>query len=320
MKNIVRYGFECIYKENFMEQIQTWIRGIKQCFEPTEMSGLLFGNEFCNYNEQDMYDRIQVNIAKRGMVDFSISQEENDFTVFAEDCSPGKVVNFYLYIDKEKMSFDFDALVDELMLDGGMLAYKCSREDIFWQDMEDISIYEFYGKSTKGLRTIKSPLGLNEMVIDIEQNPGHSHNVFRVWFGAWHKMWFGEDYYQFVPREKLEKYKNCYENKYLGNNVIRITLFEDIWDFENKKNRKRQLKFRKFMEIDKAAESYRKNHKADPPVETIFEKGEHGGEKAILYYVDEEGKSSLKSKAKYIKYCEVSANGKILYEELRENI
>ena len=202
----------------------------------------------------------------------------------------------------------------------GMLAYKCNWEDIFWQDMQDISIYEFYGKSTKGLRTIKSPLKLNEMVIDIEQNPGHSHNVFRVWFGAWHKMWFGEDYYQFVSREKLEKYKNCYENKYLGNNVIRITLFEDIWDFEKKKNRKRQLEFRKFMEIDKAAESYRKNHKADPPVETIFEKGEHGGEKAILYYVDEEGNSSLKSKAKYIKYCEVSANGKILYEELRENI
>lgn len=165
------------------------------------------------------------------------------------------------------MCFDFDKLVDKLMLDRGMLAYKCSQEDIFWQNMQDISIYEFYHRSMKGLRIIKSPLKIHELIIDIEKNPGHSHNIRRVWFGAWHKMWFGEEYYQFVSKERLERYKNCYENKYLGNNVIRVTLFEDIWDFENKRNRKRQRKFRRYMKIDRVAKRYRKSRKIDPPVE-----------------------------------------------------
>lgn len=62
MKNGVSYGFVCTYRENFMEQIQAWIRGIKQCFEPAEMSGLLFGNKFRTYNEQDMFDKIEENI------------------------------------------------------------------------------------------------------------------------------------------------------------------------------------------------------------------------------------------------------------------
>ena len=283
------------------------------------MSGLLFKSKFCNYDEQKMFDEIQLTIAKRETLFFTINQEENSFTVFAKDCSIGKVVNFFLDIYEDKMSFDFDTFVDERMVDGGMLAYKCSKEDIFWQNMQDISVYEFYNKSMKGLRIIKSPNKINQMIIDIEKNPGHSHNVFRVWCGAWHKMWFGEEYYQFISREKLEAYKNCYENKYLGNNVIRITLFEDIWDYENKKNRKRQLEFRRALAIDEAAELYRKNHKPDPAAETLFEKGEHGGDKIILYYVDEEGKSSLKSKAKFVKYCEVSSAGKVLYEELREN-
>lgn len=285
-----------------------------------EMFGHLFESKFCKYDEQKLFGKIQMNIARRGQIHFTVHHEKNSFTVVAEDCSIGKVVNFFLNIYEDQMSFDFDTFVDEQMLAGGMLAYKCSKEDIFWQDMQDISVYEFFNKSMKGLRIIKSPKKINQMVVDIEQNPGHSHNVFRVWFGAWHKMWFGEEYYQFISREKLGAYKNCYENKYLGNNVIRITLFEDIWDYENKKSRKRQLEFRRALAIDEAAELYRKNHKPDPAVETLFEKGEHGGDKIILYYVDEEGKSSLKSKAKYVKYCEVSSTGKVLYEELRENV
>lgn len=83
MKDIVTYGFVCTNKENFMAQILAWLKGIKQCFVPKEMSGLLFGNKFCRYNEQALVDKIQTNIAQNGMVCFTISQEENELTVIA---------------------------------------------------------------------------------------------------------------------------------------------------------------------------------------------------------------------------------------------
>ena len=66
-------------------------------------------------------------------------------------------------------------------------------------------------------------------------------------------MWFGKEYYQYISKEKLQSFTNCYENCELENEVTRITLYENMWDYAKTENREIQWDFRRSVGMDEVA-------------------------------------------------------------------
>lgn len=66
----------------------------------------------------------------------------------------------------------------------GIVAYICHDEDYTWQNMKDYEYFKLLNKPREHLKLIPSPFFSNDMIVDIEQNPGHSHIVNHLWFGS----------------------------------------------------------------------------------------------------------------------------------------
>lgn len=166
----------------------------------------------------------------------------------------------------------------------------------------------------EGLKFTTSKIGLPEKIVDVEYNPGHSHRYEGVWFGSCYQMWFGRPYYEFISKEKLQSFRNCHENMELENDAVRITLYEDIWDFDNPANRERQWDFRRSMGVDEVAhallEKPKKPRKPVDPMVEFQKKTENGvGYEWVINYADEKNKPIEKSKAvKKIIYVYVEGN------------
>ena len=75
----------------------------------------------------------------------------------------------------------------------------------------------------------------------------------KLWFGACAIMYFSELYYKYIPQEIWGKFTDCEENIILENGLRKIVLYNDISDFENSDNRKKQWAFRNQLGIDEVA-------------------------------------------------------------------
>lgn len=158
-----------------------------------------------------------------------------------------------------------------------------------------------------------------EKIVDIEFNPGHSHRPNGIWFGSCWMMWYGKEYSKYIPMEVLANFKNCYENKIISNNCIRITLYENPWDYDKKENRDIQWDFRRSVGVDEVARALESNDKyntdIDAAIEIIEGIFEHGGIRLIKYYYDSDGKLIEKSKAIEEKTYELGDKGELLWSE-----
>lgn len=213
-------------------------------------------------------------------------------------------------------------LVNNLMKNHGVVAYMCSLEDSFWQDNEQVEMYTLMGRGLDGVKTKKKEGNELEEIIDIEFNPGHSHRPNGIWFGSCWMMWYGENYFKYIPKQILLNFKDCYENKEISENCIRITLYESPWEYEKEENRDRQWRFRKNVGIDEIAsileESDGLSDDIDATIEISEGEFEHGGIRLFKYYYDSEDNLIEKSKAfKSIVY-ELDKHGKIVWSNLEK--
>ena len=194
--------------------------------------------------------------------------------------------------------------IDNIFSQNGIVGLQHSLDDYVEQN----------GTSRKSKRNYQ---GCYEM--NIEHNPGYFHVVDGIWFGSCYRMWFGKEFYQYISKEKLQSFANCYENCELENEVTRITLYENMWDYAKEENRQRQWDFRRSVGMDEVAhileEEKTKRKVTDSEIEIQTGNFSHGGVRLINQYFDEEGNIVCKSKAKKVKIAEYSADGKIIFSE-----
>lgn len=183
--------------------------------------------------------------------------------------------------------------------DIAIVGYICDGMDNFWQSTEQVANYKDYNKAYEHLKLIQSPIFKHEMIIDIEQNPGHYHIVNDLWFGSCWAMWFGKQYYDYIPETAIASFNEGYENVQLENGARRVILYEDIFSYDNPNSRKVQQKFRDITGMDIVAHDLMKKPPGniDPTIEILNGSFEHGGTKMMKRYLDSNGEMTKKSKA-----------------------
>lgn len=126
--------------------------------------------------------------------------------------------------------------------------------------------------------------------ISIESLPGHSHQMNydeRLWFGSCWQMYFSPIYYKYIPKFLFDEFTDCFENKVFNNGLRRITLFENIEDFDMTESRAKQWAFRRALGIDSIAhELTTANNRIEPenlPVLITKKDCQHGQTKVIRF-------------------------------------
>ena len=159
-------------------------------------------------------------------------------------------------------------------------------------------------------------------IIDIEQFSRHSHEYGGIIFTSTYIMWFGTDFFKFVPKETLTSFSDCVSNEILDNGTVRIQLYEDINDYNTDETDRRQWAFRKHTNIDEVAEKWNAEyHKMASEnmsgANMIIENGsfEHGGVRRLKVYLDKDRKQTVKKEAVFMKVIEYDSCNKIVYEE-----
>ena len=124
---------------------------------------------------------------------------------------------------------------------------------------------------------------------------------------------------KYTDLQRIRKANGDYENKELDGEVIRITLYEDMWDYDNVHNREIQWDFRKSVGMDDVAHALEninsKEQNTDAAIEILTGNFPNGGTRVINYYFDSENNNIEKSKAVKIRTYEFSDEGEVLYYE-----
>ena len=193
------------------------------------------------------------------------------------------------------------------------------------QNLSDLRMLKRKGVDIEKIN--KKPNSLRGEIADIEYNPGHNHRPYGLWFGSCWKMWYGHNYYQFISKDKLSNFKDCYENVELEDGSRRITLYENIEDYDKPENRARQWSFRKSVGIDEVAHELEKEEKENPrkvsEEEVIVEirqdiETAHGGILEYREYFNDKGLAVPKKRATKVVILESDGKGTILHKEERE--
>ncbi len=316
----VKYMMYYLLQDVNSEGVIRWLEQVEKIFIPVEMqSKIASKGKFRSYNKKKLVDSLEYELSN-DTISIYLSGGTNVFSISGNKDT--NVLIFSVVIEKENCGV-LEKIMEEEMTYRGLAAYKVSYDDDFWQNTKDLDNYRVYGKSLRGIKTTNRKFGLREKIVDIELNAGHSHfpKGTGIWFGSCHKMWFGKPYYDYISKEKLKNFSNCYENVELENEVIRITLYDDIWAYDEKKNRKIQWDFRKSVGMDEVAhalENAPKNKETDASIEITNGVFPNGGVKMIKYYYDSSNELISKSKATKVRICEFAQDGKLLFEEEKD--
>ena len=308
-----------LYIDNNSEMIKKWFEQM-MLFEPNKMLlGAHTKNKYVKYKKNIFFGKIGEKILDNK---FDVGYKDKINHVYCLKNNNSKDIVIYsasiekdIYKTKEQEIF---LLIDDIMLSGGILGRIQYLDDWFWQNHTDVSDYEEKYGSLEGIPLIPNRIFDNEMEVDVEKFPGYGEQIDDLWFGAAWKMWFGEPYYEFVSKEAIENFKDCYKNKQITDNCRCITLYEDMDDYENPENRARQWKFKEAIDFQNVIEKLREtgiNRVSDPELEIETGEFAHGGIRLFKGYFDNEGNIVPKSKASKMKLTEHGEDGSVLWED-----
>ncbi|AEV68245.1 hypothetical protein [Acetivibrio clariflavus] len=230
--------------------------------------------------------------------DFCLPKKDNSFLLSIS-------FNGEIFIKNKTKLFKF---IDDIFNnDFGYVAFICHNDDITWQNINDLDYIKAKNQPYEHLKLIPHPYFSGQMIVDIEQNPGHSHMVNDLWFGSCWAMWFGNDYYQYIPENLIASFKDGYENIQLDSGARRVLLYEDIFSFDKPENRIIQKKFRDITGMDVVAHDLmnRPPENIDPTIEILNGHFENGGTKMMKRYLNNENEIIEKSKAVKVEIREI---------------
>ncbi len=204
-------------------------------------------------------------------------------------------------------------------INGFNAAYCVDKDDWFWQSTDSINTYESRKKDHSNLpKIIDKDFGREK--IDISKNPGRKYLFPGMWLMSCYQMWFGEYFFQFVPKERFLAFPYANKIRELESGTVFIELYENPHECDKKENREIQAAFREWVGMDelekKGPEIQNKLYGSDPIFE-INTKGDfkRGGAQLLVTWMDENNKPISKSKASKKKIVETTIKGKILCEE-----
>ena len=308
-----------IYKNSAIEFINNILDHIP--FQPSKMD-LALVHKKTKYNKSIFIETFETAINdnkrcnSRVFSDFknSISFRYDNFSYIVTI-----ILRSSILTDDDSITELFDSIIRKQSI---IVAYFRDKLDGSLRIDTNIDYYESVGIDTSKLRIIKDQI-MNRDILDIEQFSGHSHEYGGIEFTSTYLMWFGKDFFRFVPQETLTSFKECVSNETFDNGTVRIQLYEDINDFNTAETDRRQWAFRKHTNIDKVAEEWNKEYlamasKDKSGANMTFENGhfEHGGVKLVKLYLDKDNNTTTKKHAVKVKCVEYDSAGNVVFDDI----
>lgn len=212
------------------------------------------------------------------------------------------------------------AIFDSLSMRSGFNAGCISdAEDVQWQSEPLISNYELFGKSHKGLPKLWDE-DFQEEQIDTLQNPGARHPIPGMWLQAAWRMWFGPGAFRFIPKERLQAFRDAHRIELLDDASIFIELFSNPDDFDSAETRAKQASFNDWVGKQSlvAKGTDLDCGPSDPSHEIEHGEFDHGGSKRFTVWLDENDKPVVKSRAKSRLIQELDDDSIVVWTEKRE--
>lgn len=141
---------------------------------------------------------------------------------------------------KDNVTIDFDFLDFFRKEEDFVSAYIYDYNDVYWQSETLISEYEVDNRKHGHLKKIRDEW--DDLVIDVSTNYGRKVNLKNTSLCASPKMWFSDLFFEIsgVDKDKILKLNNALD---LGNGIVEITLFDDIFTSDKLENRNKQKEF-----------------------------------------------------------------------------
>lgn len=318
MKDRVEYQFTINRRDYTPEYLMMWAKEAVDLIKPDAMQISTCSTNFWKCDTDILFDEIR-NEGGKKEIDVHLRSQDESFSTYVRDEDDRVMFSLFLLKENQKI----EGMVEDAMCKGwGIFAFKHPSLDVFFENTEDVSYYLDCKGSLKGKVITCEPGRRGKKIIAVEHNAGHHHVEEGLYFGAYHCMWFGRDYYEYIPKEKLRAFSDCHENVELENDVIRIMLYEDVWDCEKPANRKRQWVFRRSVGIDQVAHSLhvlkRNKKKVTDTIFQTLEPDENGNGRTCFFYTTH-GKNVRKSEADVAITYTYSKNVKIREERSRMN-
>jgi hypothetical protein len=309
-------------KEVTFNNLKKWFSKMLY-FEPTEIMGeKISKGGSIKYNDNLFIKKIESLIHEERFT-VRILDDELNIISFSRGREYSTIICSLSHKNYRENEEEVLSTIDSLFLDHDcVVAYICSSVDNLWQNNADIQSYKSHGKSIESLKLKQHRKIKNRQIVDIEFNPGHFHIVKELWFGSCWRMWFGAQYFKYIPKEVLINFKGGYQTLELEDGSVRITLYESIWDYEKPENRVIQWNFRRQVGIDEVAhqlegEPFLKET-PDPAIEIFTEDLQHGGVRGIKYYYNDEKEVVPKSRATEVHYYEFDQSGEVVWSEVKK--
>lgn len=125
-------------------------------------------------------------------------------------------------------------------------------ENIVFEVFKDQKYYRILGNDIKTEDNIDKYL----IGIDKEYLAAHDHYCYKdqIWLGVSWLMYFNiEDYKHYLNHDKLQNYETCYENIKINKQYQRITLYQDIDNWQHSESINNMWTFRNKLGIDEMA-------------------------------------------------------------------
>lgn len=231
---------------SFLEEIAQ-LYDVENVFFEYSLEGKLLESTFNNYFEFENFynDKIRFDLLKL--------QNKNNFIGFQN--SQGDLRVFGLEEDISMVSSIIDILSKSVLY-----SYVHNDFDLTLSRTKNYRVWKRkFNEIPDYVKKVNNPQSISERdkyLVDLESLPTHYHQINdgdKLWFGACAIMYFSELYYKYIPKEIWEDFTECAENIILENGLRKIVLYNDLSDFENQDNRKKQCAFRNQLGIDEIA-------------------------------------------------------------------
>lgn len=126
--------------------------------------------------------------------------------------------------------------------------YAFDSEFVTWQSEESIHNYKYFGRDYTNMK-IKYDERLEEKIIDVYFNPGRAVLLKELWLMASWKMWFGNSFFKYVPKQILGSFNLAYVKKE-NENYLYFKLYDKIEDSTTSRNLQLMKKFRDLCKFD----------------------------------------------------------------------
>ncbi len=288
-------------------------------FHPTKMS-LPATHKKTKYNEAVFIESINEAYKANNRFNAGISLDLDNSIRIRFDCI-SEITTIILRTNMVKDIDDYSKSIDSFIESHNIVsAVLRSSADNHINSSLEPEIYKTYGVDTDNLKMIYSPT-LHKDIVDIEQFSGHGHEFGGILFTSAFLMWYGANFFRFIPQDILQSFSDCWTNETLKNGTVKIQLYADIEDYQSELAIKRQWAFREFANIDKVAEDWHSEYYAiaatdhsSANMEILTGVFPHGGVRQVRMYLDKDGKNTAKKNAAKYVYKEYDSSGKVIAE------